>query len=1032
MNIKYPRGSEWIKCDLHIHTPYSIKQHYGDPNDENTWEKFISDLENLPEAFKIIGINDYWFIDGYKKVLDYKKKGRISNIDLILPVIELRVDKFGSLSADDPWKRVNYHVIFSDTLSIEVIQSQFLSTLTSKYKLTPEIMGQQITWNGVITKDSLEDLGQKIKLSSTVTIATSDLETGFNAINVPYEDVKKILENNSFLTGKYLTAIGKTEWDILRWDGSIAEKKSIINSADFVFTSSANPMAYKKAKDKLIEQGVNDLLLDCSDAHSLREKQDEKDRIGNCFTWVKVNPTFQGLAYLKYEKDDRLFVGDQPEILTRVNANRTKYIRSVSVNQIKDYNENQGVWFNNISVPLSRELTVVIGNKGKGKSAITDIIGLCGNSHNNSYFSFLSPKKFNKKNLASNFNATVDWESDGFNSEKNLNDNIDINNQELVKYLPQNYFENLCNDIDNNENFKKELNEVVFTHIDISDRLGKSNFEDFIGIKQKSAQDQIKELQVQLSQINIEIVKLLKKNTTEYKLQIENKINIKRVELSSHDSLKPVDPFPKTEQESEDQVSISIQERRLEVIGMDIEVIQGQINSKELDLEQTNLKIETLSRIEKNLNFEGERIQTIRNDYKNQLNDFNIEIESVFSEVLINTKIIKSKLDQLFDIQTILQLETGKIPYNSEIHKTLISDPKALLKNKLLSIEFEQKSLLESLGMKAKQTAEFRISLRDWNDKRKEIMGTSENPASDSLSALQNELVFISDNLNQNLLNLRKIRVNKTKQIYQVKKEITDIYNKLKKNIDTVLAENSHSIEGYGISLEASLLIKDLQEKFLFRIDRSKAGSFYGIEESERLIKNIINNVNTDSEESIVTFITDICERLEMRDGEKMNPFNQLKSAESLEDLYNYIFGLDFLFPKYELLFMDKTIEQLSPGERGAALIVFYLLLDKNDIPLIIDQPEDNLDNQSVYKILVPFIKGAKKRRQLIIVTHNPNLAVVSDAEQVIRVDIDKSANNTFSFICGAIESPEINKGIVDVLEGTKPAFDKRKLKYLN
>lgn len=111
-------------------------------------------------------------------------------------------------------------------------------------------------------------------------------------------------------------------------------------------------------------------------------------------------------------------------------------------------------------------------------------------------------------------------------------------------------------------------------------------------------------------------------------------------------------------------------------------------------------------------------------------------------------------------------------------------------------------------------------------------------------------------------------------------------------------------------------------------------------------------------------------------------------------------------------------------------LLIFYLLLDNNDIPLIIDQPEDNLDNHSVANILVPFIKKAKSKRQIILVTHNPNLAVVADAEQIIFTELDKENNYKFSFKAGAIENPEINKCIVQVLEGAMPAFNKRKMKY--
>lgn len=111
-------------------------------------------------------------------------------------------------------------------------------------------------------------------------------------------------------------------------------------------------------------------------------------------------------------------------------------------------------------------------------------------------------------------------------------------------------------------------------------------------------------------------------------------------------------------------------------------------------------------------------------------------------------------------------------------------------------------------------------------------------------------------------------------------------------------------------------------------------------------------------------------------------------------------------------------------------LKVFYNAYGKRlFIPLILDQPEDNLDNESVAKILVPFIKEAKKRRQIIIITHNANLAVVSDAEQIIRVNIDKKNDYTFSYESGSLESCIIND-VVNVLEGTKSSFNKRHDKY--
>lgn len=98
--------------------------------------------------------------------------------------------------------------------------------------------------------------------------------------------------------------------------------------------------------------------------------------------------------------------------------------------------------------------------------------------------------------------------------------------------------------------------------------------------------------------------------------------------------------------------------------------------------------------------------------------------------------------------------------------------------------------------------------------------------------------------------------------------------------------------------------------------------------------------------------------------------------------------------------------------------------------PLIIDQPEDNLDNDSIFAVLARCIREAKKTRQVILVTHNPNLAVGADAEQIVYVRLDKVNGYHFSYESGAIEHPSTNGYIVKILEGSRPAFVQRRLKY--
>ena len=236
------------------------------------------------------------------------------------------------------------------------------------------------------------------------------------------------------------------------------------------------------------------------------------------------------------------------------------------------------------------------------------------------------------------------------------------------------------------------------------------------------------------------------------------------------------------------------------------------------------------------------------------------------------------------------------------------------------------------------------------------------------------------------------------------------------------------------MNFDVSIVNVDFHLRFFDWIARNVTGLFYGSQEGEKQIKGLLERFSFNSEEGVLQFLSAVVDYLkyDKRDGgsHPVRVSDQLRKGQTVISLYDYIFSLGYLKPRYILKFGDKELSQLSPGEKGTLLLIFYLLVDKDDIPLIIDQPEENLDNQTVYELLLGCIKEAKKRRQIIIATHNPNIAVVCDAEQVIYCSIDKTDGNRIEYETGSIENPVINKRLVDVLEGTMPAFVKRKLKY--
>src|SRR5277367_1094301 len=118
------RGAEWRKWDLHIHSPVSgLNNQFPKLADGSAdWELYLAKIEGLTDV-AAVGITDYFMVEGYKQLLAFRKEGRTSNITLILPNIEFRLDKILASSRDggNP-RRLNAHVIFSNEVPIEDIE----------------------------------------------------------------------------------------------------------------------------------------------------------------------------------------------------------------------------------------------------------------------------------------------------------------------------------------------------------------------------------------------------------------------------------------------------------------------------------------------------------------------------------------------------------------------------------------------------------------------------------------------------------------------------------------------------------------------------------------------------------------------------------------------------------------------------------------------------------------------------------------------------------------------------------------------
>lgn len=129
---------------------------------------------------------------------------------------------------------------------------------------------------------------------------------------------------------------------------------------------------------------------------------------------------------------------------------------------------------------------------------------------------------------------------------------------------------------------------------------------------------------------------------------------------------------------------------------------------------------------------------------------------------------------------------------------------------------------------------------------------------------------------------------------------------------------------------------------------------------------------------------------------------------------------------KVSIMYRDKILQQHSLGQRASALILFVLSQRDNDV-IIIDQPEDDLDNQTIYNDVIKLLVKLKSNIQFILATHNPNIPVLGDSEQVIACSLSK---DMVSIETGGIDVPTVQNTIVDIMEGGDEAFRRRKEIY--
>lgn len=966
---RWPRGSEWRRWDLHVHTPES---RLGSPFGGLTWDQYVTEIETAAAAAKIsvIGVTDYMTLDGYEKLFAEKKtNGRLSTVDLLIPNIEFRM-----MPQTADGKALNLHLLIdpSEDDHIDKIK-RALRNLKFSYDGQPYgCCREELIEFGRVQNPLLGDD------DAAYTFGIRQFKPDRTAIK-QWLDGERWLRSNSLIG----IANGKDGISGLPLNGFGAIRDEILKWSHFVF--SGNPgdrdhylgLKAGTPKDEIIRQYRS--LKPCvhgSDAHEVGPLfKPDNDR----FCWVKSDPTFHGLRQILWEPEDRVHIGTLPP----QPSDHSQQIRRVSLS-------NSSGWFATDSIELNSGLVAVIGEKGAGKTAVADLSSFASGypMDRKSQSSFITKGALH----LSGTKIELEW-GGGDRTEGILTDYPLSTTRPRVRYLSQDFVERLCSSDHEGTELQKAIEDVVFAKLDEIQKEGYSSFGELRKAREAASNIQKEALRGELATLHKEVDRL-----QEAIDQRGSKIRAKAEVEKQVEELKKQLP----------DATQSVDQKILE------ELEKQQILLKELEEQIANR-----SRRRRTIEGAIESYGAIKKSTAQEV--------AKVGKQLLDAAVAESTVQKIGpawapEVDDLLQKEVEKL--DAEIVALKGADGAPPNPPSVIGVQIEIARLKELV-------AKDEVSRKRLLDLQKQIAERSANA-----ERLAKEILNLDEKVTKALEKQKAKQVDLYLDVFKTlsadEAGLKELYSPMQDAIDQLGEEMQFSVSvGYQIDAKSWL---DRSARFF---DGRRVGAEAKREEIERIVETKLAPAWKSGDlETIRSAFEEFLAAVDIRSfPEKFGT-----SKSSRVELSDWIFSVDHIELSYKIHYSGTELEYLSPGTRGIALLVLYLLMDEDDTrPLLIDQPEGNLDNSSVYKQLVPYIRKAKKRRQIILITHNPNLVVATDAEQVIIATAERPTTQPYPCLrydSGGLEysvagtDMGVREAVCLLLEGGEDAFRARENRY--
>lgn len=978
------QGSMWHRWDPHIHVPGTILADQYPAADG--WEQFLGLIETASPVVRALGITDYYSTATYEQALVYKAAGRLSQVELIFPNVELRLGV-----GTDRGSPVNIHLLVSpdDHDHLARLHS-FLSNLEfealgERYRCTPA---------DIMRLGRAHDPGAGDDRRA--------LEVGTNQFKVDLATLREAIRSSRWAQTNILIAAAASSNDGtsgLQNDASLTRlRREIESAAHIIFSGKPSDRAFwlgKGALDRHTLQAEYNGVKPClhgSDAHR-PERVAAPDQDRRC--WLKGDLRFETLRQACLEPEIRVFVGSsappaaQPsQIISEIEVTGAPFMLQPKL-------------------PLNPGLVGIIGARGSGKTALADLIavGAGALSVNTNRLSFLH----RARDHLAGASVALGWE-DGTGSGNEIDqlDSFGANDDPQVRYLSQQFVDRLCSAEGLTDELLEEIQRVIFLAHPTENRMGATDFGELLDLKSESARLARSRHEDALRELSDEFVTEREKEAGAGPL---------RARLTSVQNL-----IAKTQAD------------RLALV------------AKSGGSEDRLNQYSTVAAALQQRRSEFEQLERRKNALQVLANEVGVAETRTFPEHLRQwrTRHQAAQLPEALwprfapqfagDVRGAIAGEQAAV---SAALSALLGPPVA-----------PPVSTVSSLVPAGANLATQTISLLQAEATRLEALIGVDREASRTLVAL-NSKIASDEGQAANLRREIDAADKAPTRLAEIKIERAAAYEKV---FDAILAEQAELTSLYaplgaridaetGAAAKLSFAVRrrvdvaawakrgenllDLRKGTTFR-----KGSLEAIA-SLLLVPAWTNESAAQISAALVAF-RDVYDAaiVECCPYDTRDPADAANVRLWAGQISAWLYGTEHIEIAYGIQYDGVDVERLSPGTRGIVLLLLYLAIDlDDDRPLLIDQPEENLDPKSIFLELVDRFRAAKQRRQIIIVTHNANLIVNADADQVIVASCGPHRPGQLpeiSYSCGGLEDPDIRASVCDILEGGEDAFKER------